>query len=57
MHLPTYRIAQTTFVTPVVEHCLKQEIAQWVHHGGWINNTSHHEPKFYHGATPLKYMI
>ena len=25
-----------TFVTPVVEHCLEREIAQWVHHEGSI---------------------
>ena len=32
MHHPTDRIAHTTaFVTPVVEHWLKREIAQWVH--------------------------
>ena len=24
----------TTFVTPVVEHWLEREIAQWVHHEG-----------------------
>ena len=31
MHHPTDRIANiTAFVTPVVEHWLKQEIAQWV---------------------------
>ena len=33
MHHPTDRIAHTTaFVTPIVEHWLEQEIAQWVHH-------------------------
>ena len=33
MHHPTDRIAHTTaFVTPVVEHWLEWEIAQWVHH-------------------------
>ena len=33
MHHPTDRIAHTTaFVTPVVEHWLEREIAQWVHH-------------------------
>ena len=33
MHHPTYRITHTTaFVTPVVEHSLEQEIAQWVPH-------------------------
>ena len=32
MHHPTYRIAHATaFVTPVVEHWLEREIAQWVH--------------------------
>ena len=31
MHHPTDKIAHTTaFVTPVVEHWLEQEIAQWV---------------------------
>ena len=33
MHHPTDRIAHTTaFVTPVVEHWLEREIAQWVHY-------------------------
>ena len=32
MHHPTYRITHTTaFVTPVTEHWLEREIAQWVH--------------------------
>ena len=32
MHHPTDRITHTTaFVTPVVEHWLEREIAQWVH--------------------------
>ena len=32
MHHPTDRIAHTTaFVTPVMEHWLEREIAQWVH--------------------------
>ena len=32
IHYPTDRIAHTTaFVTPVVEHWLEREIAQWVH--------------------------
>ena len=32
MHHPSDRIAHTTaFVTPVVEHWLEPEIAQWVH--------------------------
>ena len=37
MHHPTDRIVHTkAFVIPVVEHWLKQEIAQWVHHEGLI---------------------
>ena len=33
MHYPTDMITHTTaFVTPVVEHCMEREIAQWVHH-------------------------
>ena len=35
MHHPTDRIAHTLF-TPVVEHWLEREIAQWVHHEGSI---------------------
>ena len=32
MHHPTDRITHTTaFITPVVEHWLEREIAQWVH--------------------------
>ena len=32
MHHPTDRITHNTaFVTPVVEHWLEREIAQWVH--------------------------
>ena len=37
MHHPTVRIIHTTaFDTPVVEHWLEQEIAQWAHHEGSI---------------------
>ena len=37
LYAPSDRIAHTTaFVTPVVEHWLEREIAQWVHHEGWI---------------------
>ena len=37
MHHPTDRMTHTTaFVTPVVEHWLEREIAQWVHHVGSI---------------------
>ena len=37
MHHPTDRITHTTaFVTPVVEHWLEREIAEWVHHEGLI---------------------
>ena len=41
MHQPTDSIAHTTaFVTPVVEHWLEREIAQWVHHEGSIRRWS-----------------
>ena len=45
MHHPTDRIAHTTaFVTPVVEHWLEREIAQWVHPmKDRSNDPSHHE--------------
>ena len=45
MHHPTYRISHTTaFVTPVVEHWLEREIAQWVHHmKDGSHDPSHHE--------------
>ena len=45
MHHPTDRIAHTmAFVTPVVEHWLEREIAQWVHpmKDRW-DDPSHHE--------------
>ena len=46
MHHPTDRIAHTTaFVTPVVEHLLGREIAQWVHPMKDRSDVpSHHEP-------------
>ena len=45
MHHPTDKIAHTTaFVTPVVEHWLEREIAQWVHPmKDRSDNPSHHE--------------
>ena len=45
LHHPTDRIAHTTaFVTPVVEHWLEREIAQWVHHmKDWSDDPLHHE--------------
>ena len=45
MHHPTDRIANTTaFVTPVVEHWLEREIAQWVHPmNDRSDDPSHHE--------------
>ena len=45
MHHPTDRIAHTTaFVTPVVEHWLEQEIAQWVQPmKDRSDDPSHHE--------------
>ena len=48
MHHPTDRITHTTaFVTPVVEHWLEQEIAQWVHPmKDQSDDPSHHERTF-----------
>ena len=45
MHHPTDRITHTmTFVTPVVEHWLERETAQWVHPmKDNSDNKSHHE--------------
>ena len=45
MHHSTDRIAHTTaFVTPVVEHWLEREIAQWVHAiKDRSDDPSHHE--------------
>ena len=45
MHHPTDRIAHTTaVVTPVVEHWLEREIAQWVHpKKDRSDDPSHHE--------------
>ena len=56
LHHPTDRIAHTTaFVTPVVEHWLEREIAQWVHP---MNDRSHHErtllPRSYISHPPLQ---
>ena len=53
MHHPTDRITHTTaFVTPVVEHWLEREIAQWVHPmKDRSNEPSHHERTLLHGAT------
>ena len=48
MHHPTDRITHTTaFVTPVVEHWLEREIAQWV------DPPTHRvmSERCYHGAT------
>ena len=47
MHHPTDRIVHTTaFVTPVVEHWLEQEIAQWVH-----PMKDRYDDPSHHGAT------
>ena len=46
---PTDRITHTTaFVTPVVEHWLEREIAQWVHPmKDRSDDPSHHERTLY----------
>ena len=53
MHHPTHKIAHTTvFVTPVEEHWLEREIAQWVHPTkDRSDDPSHHSERSYHGAT------
>ena len=49
MHHPTDRITHTTaFVTPVVEHWLEREIAQWVEDKvSSLMNVSHYIPFIY----------
>ena len=49
MHHPTDRITHTTaFVTPVVEHWLEREIAQWVHPmKARSDDPPHHERTLY----------
>ena len=49
MHHPTDRITHTTaFVTPVMEHWLEREIAQWVHPmNDRSDDPSHHERTLY----------
>ena len=62
MHHPTDRLAHTmAFVTPVVEHWLEREIAQWVHHmKDRSEDPSHHErtplPRSYI-SLPIKYQV
>ena len=53
MHHPTDRITHTTaFVTPVVEHWLEREIAQWVHPmKDRSDDPSNHERTLYLWAT------
>ena len=53
MHHPTDRITHTTaFVTPVVEHWLEREIAQWVRPTkDRSDDPSHHERTLYLWAT------
>ena len=50
MHHPTDRITHTTaFVTPVVEHWLERELAQWVHPmKDRSDDPSHHERTLLH---------
>ena len=57
MHHPTDRITHTTaFVTPVVEHWLEREIAQWVHPmKDRSDDPSHHERTLYLWVTSRSY--
>ena len=46
MHHLTYRIAHVTaFGTPVMEHWLERELAQWVNHEGSIQRPIYHGAK------------
>ena len=58
MHHPTDRITHTTaFVTPVVEHWLEREIAQWVHPmKDRSDDPPHHERTLYLWATSRSYL-
>ena len=60
MHHPTDMIIHTTaFVTPVVEHWLEREIAQWVHPMmDRSDDPSHHEllPRNSYKSSTNKYM-
>ena len=50
MHHPTDRVAHTTaFVTPVVEHWLEREIAQWVKRKKEMFSLMMHSTHFIYG--------
>ena len=59
MHHPTDRITHTTaFVTPVVEHWLEREIAQWVHPmKDRSDDPSHHERTLHLWATSRSHTV
>ena len=59
MHHPTYRITHTTaFVTPVVEHWLEREIAQWVQPmKDRSDDPPHHERTLYLWATSRSVLV
>ena len=52
LYAPSHRQDNTAFVTPVVEHWLEREIAQWVHPmKNRSDDPSHHERALYLWAT------
>ena len=56
LYVPSHRQDTTAFVTPVVEHWLEREIAQWVHPmKDRSDDPSHHDERSYHGATSRSY--
>ena len=63
MHHPTDRIIYTTaFVTPVMEHWLEREIAQWVHSmKDQSDDPSHHErtllPQSYISLPDIRFLL
>ena len=58
MQHPTDRITHTAaFVTPVMEHWLEREIAQWVHPmKDQSNDPSHHEQMLHHRYESISQM-
>ena len=57
LYAPSH-IQKTAFVTPVVEHCLEREIAQWVHPMKDRSDDPSHtmSERSYHGATSRSFM-
>ena len=58
MHYTTHTIAHTTvFVTPVAEHKLERDLAQWSTMRDRSDHSSHHERTLHHGATSRSLLL